>query len=166
MAEVTLPAVKISPGITGIKAGLLTFAALVIYFLIMKAFGFMDSTIAWAFNFVILGAGIVLAFEYYRAKTALNVDYIPGLILGTVTTAAAVFPFAIFIYIFFSQMDIGLLALLKDNILFMGEQITPTRAAFATAIEGICSGVVVTFIIMQYFRTGFRRKRNEKLMHG
>jgi hypothetical protein len=166
MTDPINPAIKISPGITGIKAGLITFVALVIYFFLMKAIGFMDSTVAWAINFVILGTGIVRAFEYYRSRTTLNVEYIPGLILGIVTTAAAVFPFAVFVYFFFSRTDDELLLSLKDNVLFMGDQITPTRAAFATAIEGICSGVVITFIIMQYFRNGFRRKRNEKRMHG
>ena len=110
--------------------------------------------------------GIILCFEYYRSKTTLNVEYIPGLILGSITTATAVFPFAAFIYFFFSQADVLLLPLLKENVLFMGEQITPASAAFATAIEGVCSGVLITFIMMQYFRSGFKRKRNEKLMHG
>jgi len=166
MTEIaTIPTVKISAEITGLKAGLITFGSLVFYFMIMKYFNFMDSPVAWAFNFVILASAIVFACEYFRSKTTLNVDYIPGLILGSITTAAAVFPFALFIYIYFSQAETLLLSL-KDNILFMGEEITPTRAAFSTAIEGLCSGVLVTFIMMQYFRTGFMRKRNEKLMHG
>jgi len=165
-SETSIPVPKVATEVTGLKAGLLTLGSLIIYFMVMKYFNFMDSAMAWAVNFVILGAGIIASFEYYRSRTTLNVDYIPGLILGTITTAVAVFPFAFFIYIFFSQADTLLLPLLKDNVLFMGEEITPTRAAFATAIEGLCSGVVVTFIMMQYFRSGFKRKKNEKLMHG
>jgi tetrahydromethanopterin S-methyltransferase subunit F len=157
---------SVSAEITGLKAGLLTCVSLIIYFLIMKLFNFMSSPIAWAFNLAILGTGIVLVFEYYRMKTTLNVDYIPGLILGSITTAVSVIPFAFFIYVFFSQSDPIVLNVLKENVLFMGEQITPTRAAFATAIEGLCSGVLITFILMQYLRSGFRRKRNEKRMHG
>ncbi len=160
------PQHSISAEITGLKAGVLTCASLIIYFMIMKYFFFMHSPIAWAFNFFILGGGIVLASEFYRSKTTLNIDYIPGLILGTITTAVAVIPFAFFLYIYFSQVNTVLLTLLKDNVLFMGEEITPVRAAFATAIEGLSSGVIITFIMMQYYRGGFRRKRSEKLMHG
>lgn len=160
------PTATISTEITGLIAGAITFIVLIIYFMVMKSLNFMASPVAWAMNFVILGAGIVVAFEYYRSKTTLNVDYIPGLILGSITTAVSVIPFAVFIYIFFSQADPVLLTLLKDNVLLMGDPISPTRAAFATAIEGLCSGVVITFIMMQYLRTGFRRKRNEKMMHG
>ncbi len=160
------PASTISAEITGLKAGLITSASLIAYFMLMKLFNFMSSPIAWAFNLAILGTGIILVFEYYRMKTTLNVDYIPGLILGSITTFVSVIPFAFFLYIFFSQSDPLVLSLLKENVLFMGEQITPTRAAFATAIEGLCSGVLITFIMMQYLRSGFRRKRNEKRMHG
>lgn len=160
------PVPSTSAEMTGVKTGVITCASLITYFMLMKYLNFMNSPIAWAFNFAILAAGIILAFRYYRTKTTLNVDYIPGLILGSITTAVSVIPFAVFIYIFFSQTDQVSLLLLKDNVLFMGEQITPTRAAFATAIEGLCSGVLVTFIMMQYLRSGFKRGRNEKLMHG
>src|SRR5689334_338801 len=95
-----LPA--ISTGTTGLKAGFITLASLILYFFVMKFFNFMDNPVAWAFNFVILATGVILSFEYYRAKTTLNVDYIPGMVLGTTTTAVAVFPFAFFIHVYFS----------------------------------------------------------------
>ncbi|MBK5285819.1 MAG: hypothetical protein JJE25_10495 [Bacteroidia bacterium] len=117
-------------------------------------------------NFIILLTGIIYAYRLYRSKTKLNVDYFPGLILGVITTAASVIPFVLFVYFWFSLIDPLLLLSLKDNILFMGEQITPMRAAVATMIEGISSGVIISFMMMQYFRSGFRRARQEVSMHG
>ena len=107
------PAPTTTAEFTGLKAGVLTCVSLIAYFMIMKYFSFMESPIAWSFNFLILGGGIVLAYEYYRKKTTLNVDYIPGLILGSITTAVAVIPFALFLYIYFSQINTVLLPLLK-----------------------------------------------------
>jgi hypothetical protein len=86
--------------------------------------------------------------------------------LGGITTAASVIPFVLFIYLYFSQIDPLLLLLLKDNILFMGEQISPARAAASTMVEGICSGVIISFMMMQYFKSGFRRRKKEVRAQG
>src|SRR6187399_936491 len=103
------PAAEISISEVGLKSGLITCASIITYFMIMKYFNFMDSSIAWSFNFIILLAGIVLAYRYYRSKTKPNVDYVPGLILGGITTAVAVVPFVMFVYIYFSQSDDALM---------------------------------------------------------
>jgi len=150
----------------GLKAGLIICTSLITYFMIMKYLNFMHSPVAWALNFIILFTGIILTYRYYRSATKLNVDYFPGLVLGCITTAATVLPFTLFVFIFFSLADQLLLSSLKDNVLFMGEQITPLRAAVATFVEGISSGVIISFILMQYYKSGFRRKRGERRMHG
>jgi hypothetical protein len=161
---ISTPSISIQQ--TGLKTGLLISVSLIVYFMIMKYFNFIYSAGAWSFNFVFLFGGIVLTYRYYRMETKLNVDYLPGIALGCITTAASVIPFTLFIYIYFLQVNPSLLVLLKDNILFMGEEITPMRAAVATFVEGISSGVIISFIMMQYYRSGFRRTRGEKLMHG
>lgn len=150
----------------GVKAGLMLSAAFISYFMIMKFFNFIDSPVAWGFNIVILFGGIALTYRYCQSETKLNVEYFPGLILGCIATAAAVIPFTLFVYIYFSQAEPSLLFSLKDNIFFMGEQITPLRIATATLVEGISSGVIISFMMMQYFRSGFRRKGDENRMHG
>ena len=157
---------KISIEKIGLKAGLITCASLIIYFLVMKYFNFMGNAIAWGLNFIILWGGIMLAYRYYRSKTKLNVDYGPGLILGGITTAAAVIPFVFFEFIYFSQLDVTQMTLLQNNSLFMGEQISPVKAAASSMIEGICSGVIISFMMMQYFRSGFRRTGREKIIPG
>jgi len=159
------PATEISIETIGMKVGLMTSVSLIIYFMIMKYFNLLDSAIAWGMNFIILLSGIIFSYRFYRSKTKLNVDYIPGLILGSITTVATVIPFVLFVYIYFSQVNMTML-LLNDNVLFMGEQITPGRAAASTMIEGMCSGVIISFIMMQYFRSGFRRSRQEIRMQG
>ena len=156
---------EISISEVGLKSGFITCASLITYFMIMKLFNFMDSPIAWSFNFIILFTGIIVAYRYYRSQTKPNIDYLPGLILGGLTTAVSVVPFVVFIYLYFSELDGELMQTLKTNILFMGEQISPVRAAGATMVEGLCSGVIISFIMMQYYRSGFGRAGNES-NHG
>jgi hypothetical protein len=165
-ALLSAPILEVSIEKIGLKAGLITAASLIIYFLVMNYLNFMNSSIAWGLNFIILWAGINLAYRFYRLKTKLNVDYFPGLILGGITTAASVIPYVIFVFIWFSQSDAALMSILKSNNLFMGEQITPMKAAGSTMIEGICSGAIISFMMMQYFKSGFRRKRKEKITPG
>lgn len=141
----------------GIKSGVLIFGFLVLYFLIMKHFNIMDNEFAWGGNFIILLIGLICTYSYYRSKTNPNIAYIPGLALGFVITVASVLPFVLFLYYFFSQIDPVLLLTLKSNILFMGQQITPERVVACTLVEGISSGVIMSFIIMQYYKAGFKR---------
>lgn len=160
------PTAEVPLEIIGFKAGLIICASLIIYFMAMRYLNIMHSGVAWGMNFIFLLTGIILVYNYYRTKTTLNVDYIPGLILGSITTAASVIPFVLFVYIYFSNINPQQLLLLKGNILFMGEPITPMRAAVATMVEGVSSGVIITFMMMQYFRSGFRKARHEVSMHG
>lgn len=160
------PVLEVSIEKIGLKAGLITAASLIIYFLVMNYLNFMDSSIAWGLNFIILWAGINLAYRFYRSKTKLNVDYFPGLVLGGLTTAASVIPYVIFVFIWFSQSDPAQMSILISNNLFMGEQISPIKAAGSTMIAGICSGGIISFMMMQYFKSGFRRKRKEKITPG
>ena len=134
--------------------------------MIMRVLNLTGSGMAWGFNFVILFTGIILTYRYYRTKTKLNIEYLPGMLLGAMTTAVASFVFTFFIYLYFSTVDSDQLALLKDNVLFMGELVTPLRAAGATLIEGLSSGVIISFAMMQYYKSGFQKRVNEERIQG
>jgi hypothetical protein len=158
LAENPKEARKISFEIIGIQAGLITSVSLIVYFIIMKSINLLQSEIAWALNTVILGAGIMLTYIYYRSKTQLNIDYLSGLLLGIITTAVSVTLFAIFIYLWLSKFDTALLQLLKSNTFFMGGELTtPTKAAASIMIEGGCSGLIISFMLMQYYKSGLRK---------
>lgn len=150
----------------GLTGGVITCASLIIYFIMMRYLNVMDSPFAWGMNFIILLTGIILTYQYYRSKTKLNVNYFPGLILGGILTAVSVIPYVLFVYIWFSQADAGQILLLKDNVFFMGEQVTPARAAAATMVEGVCSGAIISFTLMQYYKSGFKRASKEIIVQG
>ncbi len=146
----------ISLGRTGLMAGFLTTLFLIIYFMLMRAMGITGQAGAWLINFIILFGGINYCYRYYRIRTEPNVEYLPGIMLGTEVAAVSVITYTAFIYLYFSFIDANSLGILNNNILFMTEELTPTRAAFATFIEGLSSGIVISFIMMQYYKSGFK----------
>jgi len=151
----------------GLFGGLITCVFLIIYLMIMKNFNLLQSEIAWASNTLILGAGIMLTYRHFRSKTELNVDYLPGLILGIITTASSVIPYVLFLLVWLSQANAEVLQDLKHNALFMGgTQITALKAAISTMIEGTCSGVIISFMMMQYYKSGFKTQSKDGLQHG
>jgi hypothetical protein len=145
-----------SIGKIGLEAGLITSGVLIVYFMIMKLFNFMTHEIAWGINFLILLAGIILAYSQFRSKSKLNIDYITGLSLGLITTVACVIPYVLFVFLFISQAEPAEIQGLSKNLFFMGEPVTALRIAGSTMIEGCCSGLIITFAMMQYFRSGSR----------
>ena len=158
---------KVSIEGIGIKAGVLIWISLVIYFILMKSSSLIESELAWAFNTIILGAGLMLMYRYFRSKTQLTVDYLPGLTLGIIATVVSVVLFSLTLYFWLSRFDTTLLELLKKNTLFMGgEAITPFKVAASVVIEGGCSGLLISYMLMQYYKSGFRRKAGEELMEG
>ena len=157
---------EVSVNKTGIIAGTIICIALIIYFLLMRSINLTGSALAWSVNFIIIFLGIYVTYRYYRSVTKPNIDYLPGMLLGTITTIVCASLFTFFIYIYFSVIEPSQLQLLKDNILFMGEGITPLRAAGATIIEGISSGVIISFAMMQYYKSGFRKSADDKSEQG
>ena len=140
----------------GITTGLVMFVALVAYFLLMKSFNLIHITELRCLNFFILLGGLMYAYRQYK-RPDMNVEYLSGMGLGVITTAVSVLPFALFIYIYFSYVDLTFIQVLKEHSVMMGEYLTPGTAAGTVAVEGICSGLIISFAIMQYYKSGFKK---------
>jgi membrane protein CcdC involved in cytochrome C biogenesis len=142
----------------GVTTGLITSLLLVSYFSLMKALGLATVPELRYFNFFILLGGILYAYEQFRTPGN-NIEYLSGMGLGFITTVASVVPFAAFIYAYFTYVDPGLLATIKSNSL-MGEYLTPFTVTGAIVIEGLASGVIISFVLMQYYKSAY--DRNDK----
>ncbi|MBL0103681.1 MAG: hypothetical protein IPP51_07960 [Bacteroidetes bacterium] len=151
---------KVSLGQIGIKGGALIYVALLLYFLFIENFDLIGSPIAWSFNFIILFAGLYFVYRYYRSQTSLNVEYFQGLLLGSLTSVISSVAYASFVFIDFTFIAPDELALLEKNWLFMGSPMTAFTASGATLIEGLSSGLMISFILMQYYKSGFKQLIN------
>ncbi len=137
---------------------------LIISFVVMKNFEVLHFAELRFLNIFILIVGLIATFRYYRMKTKiLNIPYVEGLWLGMFTTFIGCLTFGIFIFIYFYYIDTQLLLDLKDNTVMMGASLTASAASLSSIVEGLCAGGIITFIIMQYYKSGFYKTRQEAI---
>lgn len=134
------------------KTGFLVAASLIGFFFLMKAIGFYEILGLRYLNVIFLLTGIIIAFSSYRSKKESDneIDYLTGLKMGMHITFAAAIPFAIFMAIYLN-IDKNFMIYIQQNAMF-GEYLSPLSAAVATLLEGAASGVIITFMVMQYFK--------------
>lgn len=132
-------------------AGLSVLMSLIVFFIVMKLVGLFEVLELRYFNFIFLLSGILIAFYNYRKKNSVQgIDYLSGLRMGLRISLIAVLPFAIFMGIYL-KVDEGFMNYVKENAEF-GRYLSPGIVSGVIAIEGIASGVITTFIAMQYFK--------------
>ena len=132
-----------------IRYGLMTTVWLIAYFLIMKLVGLVHILELRTLNFVFLVGGIYLAIRRYKKHND-STTYLQGIGIGLLTSAVAVLPFALFIFIYL-QLDQGLLNYIIEQDQF-GQHLNSYILSFIVAFEGFFSGMILTFIIMQYMK--------------
>ncbi len=149
----------------GVKTGLVTSFLLIAYFLLMKAFGLAHISELRYFNFFILFGALLYAYRHYKEPNQ-NIEYLPGIGLGFITVAASVLPFAIFIYHYFWYLDPNLLEVIKHRSAMMGAYINATSIAGVIIVEGLASGGILSFALMQYYKSGFEKKEKQLWTQG
>jgi len=137
---------------TSIKAGVIMCIAYITYFVFMKYMNLLDIAELRSLNFLILAGGLFFTYRYFKLRSHGPIDYIKGFTLGILTTLTSVILFAIFIFFYFSEIDLPLLQQLKDNAPVIGQYLTPFSAAFTIILEGGFSGLLISFSIMQYYK--------------
>ena len=140
----------------GILTGLFTSLILACYFLLMKVFGLAQIVELRYLNFFILFGGILYAYRHFR-QPGHNIEYLPGIGLGILTAAASVIPFAVFMYAYFTFLDPALLETIKNGKVVMGDYITPFAITGTVIMEGLSSGAIISFALMQYYKSGFEK---------
>jgi len=132
-----------------IRYGLMTTVWLIGYFMIMKLVGLVHITELRTLNFMFLVGGIYLAIRRYSENND-STTYLQGIRIGILTSAVAVVPFAFFIFVYL-QLDQGLLNYIQEQDQF-GQHLNSYILAFIVGLEGFFSGMILTFIIMQYMK--------------
>ncbi|MCZ6899890.1 MAG: DUF4199 domain-containing protein, partial [Bacteroidetes bacterium] len=131
-----------------IKYGLLTSVGLITFFLVAKLLGIVYFLELRILNLLFVMIGIFLAIRYYKKNNSNMLTYFQGLGIGMLTTLLAVAVFAIFLVLYLTIIDPALMMYIKENSVF-GRYLNPF------IIEGFGSGVISTFMIMQYLKNPY-----------
>lgn len=131
--------------------GLKIAGALIAFFLLMKLLGLVHHYELRFLNVFIQVGGIYFALKKFRQTHQDHMNYFRALITGVATGAIASGIFAIFLFAYFS-IDTALMQGIIENEP-MGRYLNPYIASFMVALEGLFSGLLFTFIIINYVET-------------
>lgn len=131
--------------------GLRIAAGLIVYFFLMKIIGWGHNAELRLFNLLILTVGIWAALKKFRSTHTDRLNYFRGLIMGVATGAVASLVFGLFLFLYM-QLDEAFMQSIRDNEP-MGRYLNPYMSAFIVALEGFFSGLLMTFILLNWVPT-------------
>jgi len=133
------------------RYGLAIAAALMLFFLIMKVAGLSHHPELRLLNLLILVVGTYLALKKFKQTHQDRLNYFRALVTGVATGAVGSIVFAVILFLYM-QLDPALMQAIKTNEP-MGRFLNPYIASFIVALEGVFSGLLVTFILINYVNT-------------
>jgi hypothetical protein len=131
--------------------GLRIAVGLIVYFVIMHFTGLAHHVELRLLNLLILVTGVYLALKKFKETHGEHLNYFRALATGVTTAAIGSVIFAVFLF-FFMKFDTGLMESIEQNEP-MGRYLNPYMASFIVALEGLFSGLLVTFILINYVHT-------------
>lgn len=134
-----------------IKYGALTAVGLIAYFLLMKVFGLETNFFLRIFNFVFIIAGVYLLLNAMFKASDNEFSYFAGLGAGMVMTVTAIIFFLVFLGAYVTYIDPKFMEVLEDSQMW-GADLELFEIAFAIFVEGLASGLIISFALMQYFK--------------
>lgn len=131
-----------------IRYGLLITAGLIVYFLIMKFLGLVHITELRVFNFFIVLGVLYLAYrEFHETDINHQFNYMQAFIFGFSTSTIGTLVFAVFIFFYVSFMDPALMDTIEEKGP-LGEYLNPYLVSVIVIVEGVLSGALATFMII------------------
>lgn len=131
--------------------GLRIAIGLIVYFLVMHFAGLSHHVELRLLNLLILVTGVFLALKKFKDTHQSHLHYFRALITGVATAAIGSFVFAGFLFVYMS-LDKALMQSIIENEP-MGRYLNPYMASFIVALEGLFSGLLVTFILINFVHT-------------
>lgn len=126
-------------------------ATLIVYFLLMRAIGLAHHVELRLLNLVILGVGIYFALRKFKDTHDGQLNYFRGLITGVTTAAIGSMAFALFLFIYMKIDESMMRAVIEQDR--MGRYLNAYMAAFVVALEGVFSGLLMTFVLLNWVNT-------------
>jgi hypothetical protein len=131
--------------------GLRIAIGLIAYFFLMKILNLAHHVELRLLNLVILVVGVYLALRKLREVNEQRLNYFRALVTGFSTATIGSVLFAIFLFIYMKVDDSMMQAIIEGEP--MGRYLNAYIAAFIVALEGVFSGLLVTFVILNWVGT-------------
>lgn len=141
----------LSPERNGIRYGLFTAAVMAVYFIVAALLNVADNIMYSYGNVVILAIGASAAIAHFKRSRHGRMAYLQGFGTGIITSAVASLIFGLF-FVIYTVVSPGLMEQLRASDLF-GFDLSVTIAFLAILLQGVMSGVIISLVAMQYFKS-------------
>jgi hypothetical protein len=141
-----------NPNQIHINYGLKIAAGLIVYFLIMKFTGLLGVVELRLLNLVIQVAGIYFALRQFKRTHEDHLNYFRALVTGVATASLGAVIFGAFLFFYMEFIDTAFMQFLIDNEP-MGRFLNPYMSSFIVVLEGVFSGLLVTFVLINFVDT-------------
>jgi hypothetical protein len=131
--------------------GTLIALGLILYFFVSYFTGWINIIELRMLNLVFLVAGVYFALKQYQRTHRGNIDYFYSFTTGMATSAIGTLTFSVFLLIYLSIDQKLMLSIAENQPL--GFYLNPYIASFMVSLEGIFSGLFVTFLLSNYLAT-------------
>lgn len=135
----------------GLRTGLITSAALLVYFFVMKLLGLHLILELRFFNVIIMAIGICIGLAKLKREFPTGEFYLQGLGEGFFISVIATTPFALIISCYTLFIDAELLKQVTATY-SKGIYINTLTIFTGLMAEGVASGTIIGFCAMQYFK--------------
>ena len=133
------------------RYGLFTAAGFILYFIIMFALGQGSHVELRLFNLPILGAGVYYGLKKFKETHGKHINYFRALATGVAISAIGTFVFAVFFF-GFTKLNPDFMTWIIENEP-MGRYLNPYMLSFIILLEGVFSGLLVTFVLLNWIDT-------------
>lgn len=124
---------------------------LIVYFVVMHLLGYSHVVELRLLNLLILVAGVYLALKKFKETHAAHLNYFRALATGVGTAAIGSLIFGAFLFVYM-KFDTALMNSIVENEP-MGRFLNPYISAFVVVLEGVFSGLLVTFVLINFVNT-------------
>jgi len=131
--------------------GLKVAGGLIGYFILMRVLNLHHHVELRLLNLLILATGIYFALKKFKEVHGQQINYFRALVTGVATGAIASMVFGLFLFIYM-KVDTDMMQSIIENEP-MGHYLNPYISAFIVALEGVFSGLLVTFVLINYVAT-------------
>lgn len=131
--------------------GTLIFLSLLLYFFLCYFTGWIHIIELRLLNLVFLASGVYFALKQYQRTHRGNIDYFHAFTTGMATSAIGVLTFSVFLLVYLS-IDKQLMQSIAERRP-LGFHLNPYISSFMVSLEGIFSGLFVTFLLSNWLAT-------------
>jgi hypothetical protein len=133
------------------RYGMAIAAAFILYFVVMFAIGQGSHVELRLFNLPILGAGVYFGLKRFKETHGRHLNYFRALAVGVAIAAIGTFLFSAFFFVF-TSVNPAFMQWIVDNEP-MGRYLNPYMLSFIILLEGVFSGFLVTFVLLNWIDT-------------